>query len=178
MLLPVELAESELKAKPAAAVMVLLRRRGGSLEILLGQRTRREGDPWSGQVALPGGRRHDADANLLATALRETKEEVGLDLRQRAQILGHMAPRSPGNVPGMLVVPFVAYAKQELRPKVGPEMEEAFWVSLKELPPTRGRTTVLTHIGELHVPAYLWKDRVIWGFTFRVLEELLVLAGA
>ncbi len=175
VLLPVELAEAELRAKPAAAVLVLLRRHGISLDVLLGRRTRREGDPWSGQIGLPGGGRHPEDASLAETALRETREEVGLDLRGRADLLGHMSPRSPGNVPNMLVVPFVALATAELHPRAGPEMEEAFWTALEELPTTWAQTTVHTRIGELRVPAYMWRDRVIWGFTFRVLEELLVL---
>ncbi len=177
VLLPLELAEAELRAKPAAAVMVLLRNRVEGLEVLLGQRVRRERDPWSGQIGLPGGRRHDSDGSLLATALRETKEEVGLDLEGSAEILGHMAPRAPGNLLDLLVVPFVALAKDELDPVVGPEMEVTFWAPLRELPASWGRTSVLTSIGELTVPAYLWNRRVIWGFTYRVLEELLVLAG-
>src|SRR6267143_1965576 len=88
-LLPLELAEAELKAKPAA-------------EVLLGERRKREGDPWSGQVGLPGGRHHTEDGTLLTTALRETREEVGIDLNGRAEVLGHMAPRAPGNKPELL----------------------------------------------------------------------------
>ncbi len=177
VLLPVELAEAELRAKPAAAVMVLLRSEGSRLDALLGVRARREHDPWSGQIGWPGGRHRDADGSLLATALRETREEVGLDLEGRAEILGHMPPRAPGNRLDLLVVPFVAFAKEPLEPVVGPEMESAFWVPLPDLPASWGRTSVLTSIGELRVPAYLWDGRVIWGFTYRVLEELLVLVG-
>lgn len=177
VLLPPTLAEAELEAKPASAVLVLLRPAGEGLEVLLGKRVRRSGDPWSGQVSFPGGHHHPEDGSLLGTALRETREEVGLDLRGRAEVLGHLAPRSPGNVPTMLVVPFVALATTTLRPRPGPEMEEAFWASLADLPPSWGRTTVPTRVGELHVPAFLWHDRVIWGLTYRILEDLLVLLG-
>jgi 8-oxo-dGTP pyrophosphatase MutT (NUDIX family) len=175
--LPVELAEAELHLKPAAAVMVLLRGSRTGLDVLLGQRARREGDPWSGQIGLPGGRHHPSDGSLLSTALRETKEEVGLDLGGRAEVLGHLAPRSPGNVPEMLVVPFVALASAPLDPIVGPEMVSAFWVPLADLPSSWGRTTVPTAFGDLLVPAYMPPGRVIWGFTYRVLEELLRLVG-
>lgn len=177
VLLPAELAEAELRAKPAAAVMVLLRSRADGLDVLLGQRVTREGDPWSGQIGLPGGRRQEMDATVLDTALRETREEMGLDLSGRAEILGHMPPRAPGNMLAMLVVPFVALAGDGLEPRIGPEMESAFWTPLRELPSTWARTSVQTVLGELLVPAYLWNDRVIWGFTYRVLEELLVLVG-
>ena len=177
VLLPVELAESELRAKPAAAVVVLLRPMAQGLETLLAKRVRRPADPWSGQISLPGGRQHEGDGNLLATAFRETREEVNLDLAGSAQILGHLAPRSPGNVPDLLVVPFVALTDGAVEPSPGPEMEEVFWTPLSELPPTASRTIVATRIGDLHVPAFLWKDRVIWGFTYRVLDELLTLLG-
>ena len=177
VLLPVPLAEAELETKHASAVLVLLRPAGDGLEVLLGRRVRRPGDPWSGQISFPGGHRHSEDLSLLETALRETREEVNLDLDGRALILGHLAPRSPGNVPDMLVVPFVALGSVPLSPRPGPEMEETFWAPLAELPPTWGQTVVPTRIGELRVPAFLWNGRVIWGLTYRILEELLVLVG-
>src|SRR3989442_6990796 len=92
-LLPLELAEADFRANPAAAVMMILHDGRHGLEVLLGERTKREGDPWSGQVGLPGGRHRAEDPTMLATAIRETKEEVGIDLEGRAEILGHMPPR-------------------------------------------------------------------------------------
>ena len=175
VLLPVDLAEAERASKPSAAVLVLLRPQPDGLEALLGVRVRRSEDPWSGQIAFPGGHRHAGDLTLLDTALRETREEVHLDLRDRAEILGHLAPRSPGNVPAMLVVPFVAYTTARLEPRRSPEMTATFWVPLARLPRARGRTTVHTRIGELAVPAFLWEDREIWGLTYRILDELLML---
>jgi len=177
VLLPIELAEAELRSKPAASVIVLLRDIGRGLEVLLGTRARREGDPWSGQVGLPGGRHREEDGTILETALRETQEEMGLDLRGHAEVLGHMAPRAPGNSLDMLVVPYVAFTREGLEPRIGPEISEAFWCALPELSPTRTTTRVLTILGELTVPAFLYGDRVIWGFTYRLLEELLVLVG-
>lgn len=177
VLLPPNLAEAELESKPSAAVLVLLRPAGEGLEVLLGRRVRRSEDPWSGQIAFPGGHRHREDPSLLETALRETREEVNLDLPGRAEILGHLPPRSPGNVPGMLVVPFVAYASAPMEPRPGPEMVETFWAPLDGLPPTRSRTVVPTRVGELTVPAFSWRGFVIWGLTYRILEELLRLVG-
>ncbi|HYM40538.1 MAG TPA: CoA pyrophosphatase [Thermoplasmata archaeon] len=177
VLLPAELAETELSSKPASAVLVLLRPKGDGLEVLLGRRARRQGDPWSGQISFPGGHRHQEDVSLLVTALRETNEEVNLDLTGRAEVLGHLPPRSPGNVPEMLVVPFVAYTNARVDPKPGPEIVETFWAPLAELPSSRSMTTVATRFGDLRVPAYLWKGLVIWGLTFRILEELLLLVG-
>ncbi len=176
-LLPVELAEAELKAKPAAAVMVILRDGPHGLEVLLGERTKREGDPWSGQVGLPGGRHRAEDPTMLATATRETKEEVGIDLEHRAEILGHMPPRAPGNKPEVLVVPFVALATERLEATAGPEMAAVFWIPLADLLANQGRATVTTILGELNVPSFTYESRLIWGFTYRILEELLVFVG-
>jgi 8-oxo-dGTP pyrophosphatase MutT (NUDIX family) len=172
-----ELAEAELKAKPAAAVMVLLRDEGRGLEVLLGERRKREGDPWSGQIGLPGGRHHPEDDTLLRTAIRETIEEVGVNVKDVAEVLGHMAPRAPGNKPEMLVVPFVALATRPLAPTPGPEMTSIFWVPLADLPGTQGKIKVHTILGELTVPSYTYGERLIWGFTYRILEELLVFVG-
>ena len=176
-LLPVELAEAELKAKPAAAVVVLLREGARGLDVLLGERRKREGDPWSGQVGLPGGKHQVEDGTLLSTAVRETREEVGFDLTTHAEILGHMAPRAPGNKPEMLVVPFVARLAAAVDPTPGPEMASVFWAPLRELPPTQDTTRVPTILGELTVPSYTYEGRLIWGFTYRVIEELLVFVG-
>lgn len=176
-LLPVELAEAELRAKPAAAVMILLRAGPLGPEVLIGERKRREGDPWSGQIGLPGGRHHVEDGSLLSTALRETREEVGIDLEGRAEILGHMAPRAPGNKPELLVVPFVALVTAPVEAKPGPEMTSVFWVPLAALLPTQALTTVPTILGDLTVPSYTTDGRLIWGFTYRILEELLVMLG-
>src|SRR5207249_10282608 len=104
------------RANPAAAVMRLLREGGQGLEVLLGERRKREGDPWSGQVGLPGGRHHEEDGTLLSTAIRETREEVVIDLNGCAEVLGHMAPRAPGNMPASLVVPCVAIVPVQLAP--------------------------------------------------------------
>jgi len=176
-LLPLELAEAELKARPAAAVMIILRESPRGLEVLLGERTKREGDPWSGQIGLPGGRHRDEDPTMLATAFRETKEEVGIDLEGRAEILGHMPPRAPGNKPEVLVVPYVALATEPIEATPGPEMASVFWVPLEALPATHGTATVSTILGELRVPAFAYGGRLIWGFTYRILEELLIFVG-
>ena len=176
-LLPLELAEAELKAKPAAAVMIILHDGPNGFEVLLGERTKREGDPWSGQVGLPGGRHRGEDPTMLATAFRETKEEVGIDLEGRAEILGHMPPRAPGNKPEVLVVPYVSLATARLEAAAGPEMASVFWVPLVDLLANQGRATVTTILGELNVPSFTYDGRLIWGFTYRILEELLVFVG-
>ena len=66
-------------ARPAAVALVLLEGPQG-LELILIKRAERGDDPWSGQIALPGGRYEGGDRDLEATAVRETSEETGVDL--------------------------------------------------------------------------------------------------
>src|SRR5215470_16570624 len=73
-----------------AAVALILRQHLGSAELLMIQRAIRRGDHWSGNLALPGGRRQVDDLCLLFTAIRETREEVGVDLAEGGEVLGHL----------------------------------------------------------------------------------------
>src|SRR5574340_1202394 len=73
-----------------AAVAVVLREAGGGTEFVAIRRSERVGDPWSGHMALPGGRQHPSDRDLLMTAARETQEEIGVDLARHARLLGRL----------------------------------------------------------------------------------------
>ena len=75
------LAEPDGEVRQAAVALILHEPDGSSPEILFIERAKREGDPWSGQMALPGGRRDTEDRDLQTTAARETFEEVGISLR-------------------------------------------------------------------------------------------------
>src|SRR5262245_34151321 len=81
------------EARPAdfgerAAVAAILLPRDDTFEILLIRRAERPTDLWSGHMAFPGGRRSPEDRDLLATAVRETEEEVGLDLARHGELVG------------------------------------------------------------------------------------------
>src|SRR5262249_36046360 len=94
-------------ARRAAVALIL---RGAEPEVLLMRRSEREGDRWSGQIGLPGGHADALDEDLLATARREAREEVGLDLAQSARLLGSLAPvqaKARGYLLPMWITPFV-----------------------------------------------------------------------
>src|SRR6186713_2279177 len=95
----------------AAVALVLAPSSAGeaTLSLLLVRRSEREGDPWSGHMALPGGHAHPEDADLLHTARRETLEEVGVDLAG-AELLGQLDDVSPMRSSDMAVRPFVFWA--------------------------------------------------------------------
>ena len=164
-------------ASPAAVALILLEGPRG-LETLLIRRAERADDPWSGQVALPGGRYDPADADLLVTAMRETREETGVDLSaaERLGVLDDLYPRTP-TLPAVVVRPFVFALAS--RPTLVPGVEAArvFWLPLDRLSQrgVRRDFTLPVRGVERTFPAYVVDEIVIWGMTERILTPFLKL---
>lgn len=161
-----------------AAVAVVLRPRE-AVELLLIRRAELRGDPWSGHVALPGGRRDPDDEDLLATACRETEEEVGIPLRHLGTFLGtldEVAPSSP-RLPPIVVAPFVLAVPPETIATPDPrEVQAAFWVPLDALRDSSAASELLiesTGGPPLRFPSLTWDDYVVWGLTYRIVQQLL-----
>lgn len=164
------------EALPAAVALILIERQG--LEALFIKRAARVGDPWSGQVALPGGRYEPEDRDLLITAIRETGEETGVDL-SRAERLGaldDLYPRTP-TLPPVRVRPFVFTILAAPPLVISDEVERAFWVPLARLgDPGVRRDVKLIVRGEPRIfPAYDLGEDVIWGMTERILTPFLTM---
>lgn len=169
---PAALAERDEPFKEAAVALVL-RPAADDLELLLMRRAAREGDPWSGQIGLPGGRWDATDESLEHTALRETFEEVGIDLRTQGAVLGQLdelRPRTPV-LPPIIVRPFVCALHVEPRIVPNHEVAELRWVRLGDLfhPETRVRTSVRVRDIQMKVDAYQLGDFTVWGMTERIL---------
>lgn len=160
-----------------AAVAVALRPSDDRLEVLLILRAERSGDPWSGHVALPGGRREAADPDDLATAMRETHEEVGIDLGARGVLLGGLEPVEPrSDAGGMLVAPWVFAVPEGTLATPNPEVQAATWipvVSLAESGSAAEHRYELPNGSCLVFPAFRVNGLTIWGMTYRILLELL-----
>jgi 8-oxo-dGTP pyrophosphatase MutT (NUDIX family) len=159
-----------------AAVAVLLAPGAAGAELLLIRRAERERDPWSGHMALPGGRRDPGDVDLLDTARRETREETGVELPLEAWLgeLDDLHPSSP-ILPSIVVRPFVFALPA--RPLVRPNHEVAghLWMPLAELRLARVEGEVLHRGRALRVPAYRVGQGLVWGLTQRILEPFLEL---
>ena len=161
-------------ADARAVVAILIRDRGAPM-VLVMERAKRDSDPWSGHWSFPGGRRNPGEP-LLDAIRRETEEEVGLSTTGQ-EILGCLEARPPTNRREMLVVPFVFAWDREDEPKLGPEVASAEWIPLLELPRTRTTMTIMIRERERAVPAFVRSPWAIWGFTYRLLEDLLKLAS-
>jgi len=175
----------ELGGRQLASVAVVLREDpAGLAEVLFIERALREGDPWSGHMAFPGGRQAPIDPSARSTAERETLEEVGLDLRA-AETLGRLDDlegRSRGRPVGLVVSAFVYHLPDPPPLRINCEVEAAFWVPLRDL-----------FDRERHVE-YRWRPQretlglpgiqvgearahVVWGLTYRFLERFLEVLG-
>ncbi|NUO62379.1 MAG: CoA pyrophosphatase [Gemmatimonadaceae bacterium] len=165
-----------------AAVTILLRPNYlDELELLLIKRAEFEGDPWSGHVALPGGRREPVDQSLERTALRETWEETAIDVARDGAVLGVLDDVSPRSmtVRQVIVRPFVAAVLPGVEIVESPEVAAAFWVPLATLRDTAAWITaeVVAHGRSLRVPAFTHGEYVVWGLTERILRCFLGVVG-
>lgn len=161
-------------ARPQAAVAIILA--PDPVRLLLIRRADRAGDPWSGQLALPGGRRELGDADLLDTARRETHEEVGLAIGRAAHrvTLDDLAPVIPV-LPPIMVRPFVFEAREALAPQVSVEVAAVGWVELDRLivPDTYRATTLEVRGTPREVQGYHLDEGLLWGMTERILSPLV-----
>ena len=150
-----------------AAVALLLKPVKKDLKIFFVKRVENPNDPWSGQMALPGGKRDARDQNLKQTVVRETLEETNINLLNRCRFLGVMEPLRSTQRPEMRILPFVILLEHEPSIKLNEELEWFVWISLEELSQNKG--IVKFSFGEQ--PAYIVDNSVIWGLTYRILKK-------
>ena len=143
-----------------AAVALVLQPQVSGLRALFILRAKKEGDPWSGQMALPGGHRETIDADLVETARRETHEEIGLDLNQAGRYLGTLAgiranPRAGFD---LVVTPQVFALEDQAVPlRLNEEVAEVLWGNLDEMINAREHTMVDQNV--LLAENHFWPNR-------------------
>lgn len=138
-------------------------------EILFIRRADKHGDPWSGHVALPGGRHEPWDPDLLATARRETAEEVGVALGEPIGRIEEVRSRSRGA--GVETYVFELSRRPELTLQER-EVARAMWVGLDHLLDEINRTRhPVPGLGPF--PGVRLGDDVLWGLTLRTLDNFL-----
>ena len=163
-----------------AAVALILRNGPRGPDVLFIRRAEHPQDPWSGHMAFPGGREEPRDADLLETAVRETREEVSLDLSTSAQLLGRLDAlpvTARGKRTGMTVSPFVFELTHEVELARNYEVSEVLWAPLEPLYRGQHATKYRYELaGEgVDLPAHDLDGRIVWGLTHRMLEALFAL---
>jgi 8-oxo-dGTP pyrophosphatase MutT (NUDIX family) len=180
-LLPKNHEEPPADGRWRAAVVMILREPVGTpedegIEALFIKRAVNPRDTWSGHMALPGGRWQAEDASLVDTAIRETKEEVGIDLAGGRFLgrLGRLQPVSP-YIPPVDITPYVALAPESAVVTANAEVADHFWIPvelLRRVGPTAFYELVLAD-GRRKWPAYPYRKNLIWGLTERILSQFL-----
>jgi 8-oxo-dGTP pyrophosphatase MutT (NUDIX family) len=166
-----------------AAVAAVLRGPRDARELLLMRRIEYPGDPWSGHISLPGGSLDPEDVDLFHTAVRETREEVGLDLPGSARFLCRLESFhavAGTSIPPMDITPFVFRLEAQAEASPGSEAQECFWLPLEEV--LSGQLdTQHRHARQGVVrmlPAWRFGERVVWGMTYRMIQDVLRAGGA
>lgn len=166
-------------APPAyASVALVLRERANGAEVLFIERAMREGDPWSGHMAFPGGRLEGDDDSARTAACRETFEEVGLEIAD-AEYLGHLCDLTGrAGSPAPVIVSGHAFHLERDQPlALDPaEVRSAFWFPLAALHDAARQTTHrIPQLPEHVFPAIVVGEpdrHFVWGLTYRFLDEL------
>ncbi|HPH64332.1 MAG TPA: CoA pyrophosphatase [Kofleriaceae bacterium] len=155
-----------------AAVSVIVRAIDGAPHTLLLKRAEREGDPWSGQIALPGGRFERSDADLYTTALRETHEETAVDLRG-SPYHGHAEALHPFSAgpKGMPVTPFLFSLEHEPQIALSAEATTWFWFPLHLA--ADGKLNSSISFRNNTFPSWQFGEHAVWGLTMRILAQFI-----
>ena len=152
-----------------AAVGLLLKPTNHNVKVLFVKRAENPADPWSGQMALPGGKRDAKDKSLKGTIVRETLEETSINLLYRCRFLGVMATLRSDIRPELKILPFVILLEHEPSIKLNAELKYFLWVSPEELIQSRG--IFKFSFGEF--PAYIVGGNIIWGLTYNIFENFI-----
>ncbi|MEZ5596425.1 MAG: CoA pyrophosphatase [Pseudomonadales bacterium] len=159
-----------------AAVAIVLRQRGDTPEVLFIQRAEKDGDPWSGHMAFPGGHRDPGDAGLREAAMRETLEEIALDLSAGHYLgaLDHHRAQPRGRVLDMLIAPHVFEIEGDPVFRPNYEVADVVWAPLHELARNERHDTETRPLqGEdIIFNGYrLEGGHFVWGLTYRILKS-------
>ena len=175
-------AHAEPVPSKRAAVAISLRSGVSGPEILMIQRAVREGDPWSGHMGFPGGRKDTSDVTDVACAKRETREEISFDLDTHGELVCQLSDVNTGwraDRPEMLVAPFIFKVDSTPPFELNHEVDDTLWIPLNFLldDANRGRHQWDWRGEVLESDAFTYDGRLIWGLSLMMIDELLEIIG-
>lgn len=150
-----------------------------NLEVGYILRATRNEDRWSGQIGFPGGRAEEGDADDLATAIRETQEEIGLTLTAKDFLgqLDDIQARQRGALLDFFIRPFVFWAPALENLNLNPdEVADFFWIPFSELSHPEKQTTLAYsgEMGKIELPAIQFpEERKLWGLSFMITQNFI-----
>ena len=165
----------ETTGRKEAAVSLLLSEDFQGSKLLLIERAHRDDDPWSGQMAFPGGRREFQDETVLDTAIRETAEEIGvhLDVKNRINRIDDLVAPRLSHAHGLIISCHVFEAQEPVQFDPNEEVHDLVWVPITYL------LRPDSHTSEYRPPDYDGvfsgfrigdeDNRIIWGLTYRII---------
>ncbi len=164
----------------ASVALIYRKSEDAGMELLFIQRARKEGDPWSGDMAFPGGRMQPEDATPRAAAVRETLEETGVDLESNGHFqarLSDLLTRQHSRWRPMVVTPYVYEWRGPQTVSPNHEVEKMVWIPVDYLAAQENQGEILWHtrLGTLKLPCCRYQDYCIWGLSYSMLQELLAL---
>ena len=175
-----------------SAVAIITRQGKHGEEILFIKRASRSGDPWSGHIAFPGGKRQNSDTSIQETAIRETQEEIGLDLINQAHYIGRLpdlVTRRHNEFKPMIVSPYrfqLTNPDNTMTPNH--EVASTFWVSTDFLRNKDNQSTLnwspFLNMPSLSLtlPCFYYENQGnrhrIWGLTYRMLMDHLDISAS
>ncbi len=159
------------------AVVAIIIKNTHPFSVCFMERTKRKGDPWSGHVSLPGGKISEDDETLVDGVIRETREEIGIELNKKFMIGNLGAIEVPNNLSGKSfhIIPFIFLVSDFIANSAfiasKREVENFFWVPIELIFNEKGLTTIQkAGIKQKNYPAIKFEQYFIWGLTLRVLR--------
>lgn len=163
-----------MSAATATAAVAIIETKEPERCFLLLRRASHPNDPWSGHFSFPGGRREKSDKSLMATCIRETREETGIHLREE-NLQQTLAPEPAGrnyNTP-LLVQPYLFTIKTKPKLTIDTrEIQRGIWLRAKQFQEASLHQE-LEMIPGKYFAVFPIDDYYLWGFTYRLLHTII-----
>jgi len=186
---PIKKIISRSWSKRAAVNLIVDASYFSQASVLMIQRAKYEGDPWSGHMAFPGGRQEKVDGSTLNTAKRETFEELGFNMdgpstrKTGLTFIGRLSDayaRQRGHPVPLVITPYLYAVKQRPDLKLNYEVQEVFWIPLDYFADFSQRKKFdFNALGRTFtLPCYQFgKDQRVWGLSLGMIDELMRVQG-